>query len=146
MPSLRSRHPLCLMGYTGSVPFCLPQAVTWSYQPCIKLQHASQGLSLLHYNATSFRNPTGNQHDMYYILRREHAQFLHIEHALWGVLFGEAALTDTSARAGLALPRRCQRQLATRAPCQPAWPPCLWMVLLSKVAVRTLERAAINTT
>ncbi len=25
-------------------------------------------------------------------------------------------------------------------------PPCLWMVLLSKVAVRTLERAAINTT
>lgn len=61
------------------------------------------------------------------------------------MLAGTAAFVDTLATVDPVQPRRCQQQLAKWAPGQPARLPCLWMALLSKVAVRTLERSAINT-
>lgn len=78
-------------------------------------------------------------------LKQVHANILHVIHARWGMLAWTAAFVDTSAIVDPVLPRRCQQQLAKWAPGQPAWLPCLWMALLSKVAVRTLERSAINT-
>lgn len=127
--------------------FCFSHAAAWSYRPYLEITACLLGSVTAVTLCNLFRNSNGTDMTcVTYPDDREHAKSLLIEHAPWGVLIGEAAIADASARVGLALPRRCQQQLAKQAPCQPAWPPCLWMVLLSKVAVRTLERAAINTT
>lgn len=145
MPSLRSRQPQCFMDYTGSVPFLsftrcdsIISTLSRNYSMPLRVCHCCNTMQLV----SEIQQGT----DMTCITSPgESMQFLLLKHALWGMLIGKAVLADTSARVGLALPRRCQQQLAKQAPCQLAWPPCLWMVLLSKVAVRTLERAAINT-
>ena len=123
--------------------FCLSHAASWSYQPYLEITARLLGsvaaVTPRNLFLKSNRGPTSH-------VWHNRAKCLLIKPVLRGMLILRAALVDTSARVGLALPRRCQQQLAKQAPCQPGWPPCLWMVLLSKVAKRTLERAAINTT
>lgn len=76
----------------------------------------------------------------------QHFRFLPVLQVFICALIGKKALVESSSSASMELPQRCQEQLAKWASCQLPWLPCLWMVLLSKVAVRTLQQAAINTT
>lgn len=141
MRPTRIETPTVFCGLHRSAPFWFAahaDAITSSL--IMKLQHTTLGLSPLCNNHWNLRCWYG----VYRIPspRLDTRPLLHVVHH---ELIGKAASVDVPSGVSLALPRRCQQQMAKQAPRQHAWPPCLWMALLWKVAVRTLEKAAINT-